>query len=64
MQSAENAVWLAPAEYIDSDHPAIKAFVAKTVAPDMSAAEKARRFYLAAREIRSDTDLDYTDREI
>ena len=64
MQSDENAVWLAPAEYIDSDHPAIKAFVAKTVAPDMSAAEKARRFYLAAREIRYDPDLDYTDREI
>jgi transglutaminase-like putative cysteine protease len=64
LQSDENAVWLAPAEYIDSDHPAIKAFVAKTVAPGMPSAEKARRFYLAAREIRYDPDLDYTDPEI
>ena len=59
-----NAVYLAPAEYIDSDHPAIGAFVAKTVSPDMPAAEKARRFYLAAREIRYDPDLDYADPEI
>ena len=41
---------LAPAEYIDSDHPAVKAFDARRVTPDMPAAEKARRFYLAARE--------------
>lgn len=64
MRSDENAIWLAPAEYIDSDHPAIKDFVAKTVTPGMSAPEKARRFYLAAREIRYDPDLDYADPEI
>ena len=64
MRSEENAVYLAPAEYIDSDHPAIEAFVARTVARDMPAAEKVRRFYLAAREIRYDPDLDYSDPEI
>ena len=64
MQTEENAVYLSAAEYIDSDHPAITAFVAKTVTPDMPAAEKARRFYLAAREIRYDPDLDYADPEI
>ena len=64
MQSEENAVFLAPAEYIDSDHPAIEAFVANTVTPAMPAAEKVRRFYLAAREIRYDPDLDYSDPEI
>ena len=64
MQSEENAVYLAPAEYIDSDHPAIAALAAKGVTPDLPAAEKARRFYLAAREIRYDPDLDYSDPEI
>ena len=64
MKSDENAVYLSPAEYVDSDHPAITAFVAKTVTPDMPASEKAGRFYLAAREIRYDPDLDYSDPEI
>jgi transglutaminase-like putative cysteine protease len=59
-----DAVYLAPAEYVDSDHPAIRAFMAQTVSPGMAAAEKARRFYLAAREIRYDPDLDYADPEI
>ena len=64
MQSEENAVYLSAAEYIDSDHPAIAALVARTVTPDMPAAEKVRRFYLVAREIRYDPDLDYSDPEI
>ena len=64
MRTDENAIYLAPAEYIDSDHPAIQAFVAEAVARDMPAAEKARRFYLEAREIRYDPDLDYSDPEV
>jgi transglutaminase-like putative cysteine protease len=64
LQSEENAVFLGAAEYIDSDHPAIVAFAAKTATPDMPPAEKARLFYLAAREIRYDPDLDYSDPEI
>lgn len=64
MQTDENAIYLAPAEYIDSDHPAIQAFVARIVSRAMPAVEKARRFYLAAREIRYDPDLDYSDPDI
>jgi transglutaminase-like putative cysteine protease len=64
LESEENAVYLAPAEYVDSDHPAIEAFAARTVKPDMPAAEKVRRLYLAAREIRYDPDLDFSDPEI
>jgi transglutaminase-like putative cysteine protease len=64
LDTDSNDVYLAPAEYVDSDHPAIKACVAKTIAPGMPAVEKARRLYLAAREIRYDPDLDYTDPDI
>lgn len=64
MESEENAVYLAPAEYVDSDHPAIAAFAARTVMADMPVTEKVRRLYLAAREIRYDPDLDYSDPEI
>lgn len=64
MTSEEHAVFLAPAEYVDSDHPAITAFVAETVTPGMSDTDKVRRFYLAARELRYNPDLDYSDPEI
>jgi transglutaminase-like putative cysteine protease len=56
-------VYLAPAEFIDSDHAAIRS-LAKSVARDAPAAERARRFYLAAREIRYDPDLDFRDPEV
>jgi hypothetical protein len=61
LDTNQNDVYLAPAEYVDSDHPAIEVFVASTVTLAMSPTEKARRFYLAAREIRYDPDLDYSD---
>jgi transglutaminase-like putative cysteine protease len=64
LKSDENAVYLAPAEYVDSDHPAIEALAAKLATPGMSPLEKARRFYLATREVRYDPDLDYTDPEV
>lgn len=64
MQSDPNGVYLAPAEYIDSDHPAVRSFAAAAIAAAASPVEKARRFYLAAREIRYDPDLDYSDLEI
>ena len=63
MDTNQNDVYLAPAEYVDSDHPAIAAFAARTAKADMPAAEKVQRFYLAAREIRYDPDLDYSDPE-
>jgi transglutaminase-like putative cysteine protease len=56
-------VYLAAAEYIDSDHPAIEAFVPTVVAFDMPPAEKARRLYVATREMRYDPDLDFDDPE-
>lgn len=64
MNTDSDDVYLAPAEFIDSDHPAIVSFAARIVSPDAPAVEKARRFYLAAREIRYDPDLDFTDPEV
>ena len=64
MDSNTNAVYLAPAEFVDSDHPAIKAFVVETVSPHASPTEKAKRLYLASREIRYDPDLDFSDPEV
>ena len=63
MSEISDGVYLAPAEYVDSDHPAIAAFVAQCIAPDMAPAEKARRLYLATREIRYNPDLDFGDPE-
>jgi transglutaminase-like putative cysteine protease len=62
VQSDTDAVYLAPAEYIDSDHPAIVR-LAKDVPTGASARDKVRRYYLAARETRYDPDLDYSDPE-
>ena len=64
MQSDTEGVYCAPAEYVDSDHPDIRAFAARAVSPHASLLDKARSFYLAAREIRYDYDLDYGDLEI
>jgi transglutaminase-like putative cysteine protease len=60
----EARLYTAPGEYVDSDHPAIRAFAAAAVGADASPLEKAQRYYLAAREIRYDYDLDYGDPEI
>ena len=60
----EARLYCAAAEYVDSDHPTIRAFAAEAVSPRATPLEKARRFYLAAREIRYDYDLDYGDLEI
>jgi transglutaminase-like putative cysteine protease len=64
LRTDENAIFLNPADYIDSDHPAVRQFAAAAVTPEMQPADKARLFYLAAREIRYDPDLDYSDPEI
>jgi transglutaminase-like putative cysteine protease len=60
----EARVYTAPADYVDSDHPAIRAFAAAAAPPETAPLEKAKRFYLAAREVRYDYDLDYADLEI
>jgi transglutaminase-like putative cysteine protease len=60
----EARLYTAPAEYVDSDHPAIRAFAEAAVAADATPLEKAKRYYLAAREIRYDYALDYGDPDI
>jgi transglutaminase-like putative cysteine protease len=64
VDSNTNAVYLAPAEFVDSDHPAIKAFVSDIVSPHASPIDKAKRLYIAAREVRYDPDLDFSDPEV
>jgi len=55
---------LSPAEYIDSDHPAVRAKAAATAGAVADPVEKARRLYTAVRdEIRYDPYIDYTDPE-
>lgn len=63
LDSDSDSVYLAPAEYIDSDHPAVVALAARAAPGDAAPAEKARRYYLATRETRYDPDLDYSDPE-
>jgi transglutaminase-like putative cysteine protease len=62
LETGVDGVYLASAEYIDSDHPAIVALA--NSGRGGSAIEQARRYYLTAREIRYDPDLDYSDPEI
>jgi transglutaminase-like putative cysteine protease len=62
LETGVDGVYLAPAEYIDSDHPAIVALA--NSGRGGSVVEQARRYYLTAREIRYDPDLDYADLEI
>jgi transglutaminase-like putative cysteine protease len=63
LESDTDGVYLAPAEYIDSDHPAIVRR-ANDILSSASALEKVQRYYLIARETRYDPDLDYSDPEI
>ena len=57
-------IFLSPAEYIDSDHPAVIAHAEKTIAGAAGEIEKARRLYLAVRDgIRYAPYVDYTARE-
>jgi transglutaminase-like putative cysteine protease len=57
-------LYLSPAEYIDSDHPAIRAKAAATVGTTTDPVEKARLLYTAVRDgIRYDPYIDYTDPE-
>lgn len=46
-----NLAYLAPAEYVDSDHPAIRAEAARLASPSATPVEKAQAFYLAVRDI-------------
>jgi len=63
-EGLEARLYCAPGEFVDSDHPAIVAFARAAAPADLAPVEKAKRFYLAAREIRYNPDLDYSDLEI
>jgi transglutaminase-like putative cysteine protease len=57
-------LYLSPAEYVDSDHPRIRAKAAEIVAGTADPVEKTRRIYRAVRdEIRYYPYVDYTDKE-
>jgi transglutaminase-like putative cysteine protease len=57
-------LYLSPAEFIDSDHPDIRAKAAETAASVADPAERARLLYGAVRDgIRYDPYIDYTDPE-
>src|SRR3954462_15739303 len=57
-------LFLSPAEFTDSDHPAIQAQAGKTAAGAAGAVDAARRLYLFVRDaIRYDPYVDYTDPE-
>jgi transglutaminase-like putative cysteine protease len=57
-------LYLSPAEFIDSDHPSVRAKAAATVEAVTDPAEQARLLYVAVRDgIRYDPYVDYTDPE-
>ena len=59
------ALYLAPAEYIDSDDAAVRRRASELVGPIANPVEKSRVLYGAVRDgIRYDPYVDYTDREI
>ena len=46
-----NLAYLAPAEYVDSDHPAVRAEAARLASPSATPIQKAQAFYVAVRDI-------------
>jgi transglutaminase-like putative cysteine protease len=57
-------LYLSPAEFIDSDHPGVRARAAATVGAVTDPAQQARLLYTAVRDgIRYDPYVDYTDPE-
>ncbi|WP_243368815.1 transglutaminase-like domain-containing protein [Microvirga solisilvae] len=64
MNVTEQRLYLSPAEYVDSDHPAIRQHAEMVTRGIDSDAERARALYDAVRDgIRYDPYVDYTDRE-
>jgi transglutaminase-like putative cysteine protease len=63
--NADLKLFLAPAEYIDSDHAAVRAKAVDVAGSATDPTEQSRRLYLAVRDgIRYDPYVDYTNREI
>ena len=58
------ALFLSPAEFIDSDHEQVRAKAAQVAGPEADPVERARLLYRAVRdEIRYDPYVDYTEKE-
>jgi transglutaminase-like putative cysteine protease len=64
LDAARLALFLSPAEYIDSDHARVRRKAEQLVGAIGDPVERSRRLYAAVRdEIRYDPYVDYTDRE-
>jgi transglutaminase-like putative cysteine protease len=64
MNATERRLYLSPAEYVDSDAPALRDHAAGLTAGLSDPVERARALYDAVRDaIRYDPYVDYTDRE-
>ena len=64
MNATEQRLYLSPAEYVDSDHEAIRSRAEQLTSRIASPSERARILYEAVRDgIRYDPYVDYTDRE-
>jgi len=64
MNLSEQRLYLSPAEYVDSDHPAIQRHAKMLIAGVAYASDQARLLYEAVRDgIRYDPYVDYTDPE-
>lgn len=62
MDDTTAQLFLAPAEYVDSDHDDVRAFARATVGASATPEEKARRLYTAVRDgIRYNPYTDYAD---
>lgn len=60
MTEDEIRLWTGPGDYVDSDHPEVVAFARRVTEGAGSPREKARRVYLAVRELYYDPYVDWS----
>jgi len=64
-KEADRRLYVRPAEYIDSDHPSIRAKASEIAGPIADPAQKARALHDAVRDgIKYDPYVDYNDHEV
>jgi transglutaminase-like putative cysteine protease len=63
ISTQSDSVFLSPGEYVDSDHPAVRAEAARLAPSGMSPVEQARALYVAVREIYYNY-VDHNDLEV
>ncbi|MGP9810319.1 transglutaminase-like domain-containing protein [Rhodopseudomonas sp. NSM] len=65
IEGSERAVCLAPAEFVDSDHPEVRALAAQATAGAATPDDKLRALYLAVRDgVRYDPYVDFRSAEV